>query len=149
MHAGPAKDISDLQQRIGREHLANEIKSHVHVVPLREPRIRFFSPTELSRYEPEEDIVLVGECHVMRGEVFVIGGEPGVGKSKGATHLAVSGATRASWFGMPVHRQFRTMIVQTENGRYRLQQEFQQLQCGDLDEWIRVSEPPPFGLTLS
>src|SRR5438309_5060699 len=133
MHASPAKDISDLHQSIGRENLVDEIKSHVHVVPLREPRIRFFSPTELSAYEPENDIVLVGDCEVMRGEVFVIGGEPGVGKSKAATHLAVAGATRVNWFGIAVHRQFRTMIVQTENGRYRLQQEFQKLRCDDLD----------------
>ena len=41
------------------------------------------------------------------------------------------------------------MIVQTENGRYRLQQEYAQLPCAELDEWIWVSEPPPFGLTLS
>ena len=41
------------------------------------------------------------------------------------------------------------MIVQTENGRYRLQQEYGSLGCDELDEWIRVSEPPPFGLTLT
>jgi AAA domain len=85
----------------------------------------------------------------MRGEVFVIGGEPGVGKSLGATQLAVSGATQRDWFGLTVHRQFRTMIVQTENGRYRLQQEFSALHCDEIENWIRVSEPPPFGLTLT
>ena len=95
MPASPSKDISDLHQSLGRENLVREIKSHVF--PLREPRIRFFSPTELRAYEPENDIVLVGDCEVMRGEVFVIGGEPGVGKSKVATHLAVAGATRANW----------------------------------------------------
>jgi RecA-superfamily ATPases implicated in signal transduction len=113
-------------------------------------RIRFFSPSELQSYVPERDIALVGNCHVMRGETFLIGGEPGVGKSRGATSLAVAGATPGStWFGLPVHRQFRTMIVQTENGRYRLQQEYRSLGCDKLDDWIRVSEPPPFGLTLT
>jgi hypothetical protein len=93
---------------------------------------------------------LVGNCHVMRGETFLIGGEPGVGKSRAATSLAVAGAmSGSSWFGLPVHRQFRTMIVQTENGRYRLQQEYAALACDGLDQWIRVSEPPPFGLTLT
>ena len=112
-------------------------------------RIRFYTPAELRDYEPDNDIVLIGNCHVMRGEVFVIGGEPGVGKSRAATALAVAGATGGNWFGLPVHRQFRTMIIQTENGRYRLRQEFSALDCDFLGEWIRVSEPPPFGLTLS
>jgi len=116
----------------------------------RVPRIQFYTPAELRDYQPDSDIVLVGNCHVMRGEVFLIGGEPGVGKSRAATGLAVAGANPgASWLGLPVHRQFRTMIIQTENGRFRLQQEFSALNCSDLEEWIRVSEPPPFGLTLS
>jgi hypothetical protein len=115
----------------------------------REPRIQFFSPCELRDYQPDSDIVLVGDCHIMRGEVFVIGGPPGVGKSLGGTQLAVSGATQRDWFGHTVHRQFRTMIVQTENGRYRLRLEFSSLDCDEIEKWIRVSEPPPFGLTLT
>jgi hypothetical protein len=115
----------------------------------REPRIRFLTPSELRDYHPDNDVVLVGNCHIMRGEVFVIGGEPGVGKSRAATQLAVSGATGRDWFGLNVHRQFKTMIVQTENGRYRLQQEFSALDCDEIENWIRVSEPPPFGLTLN
>jgi AAA domain-containing protein len=115
----------------------------------REPRIRFFSPCSLWDFEPNNDVVLVGDCHIMRGEVFVIGGEPGVGKSRAATQLGVSGATQRDWFGLTVYRQFRTMIVQTENGRYRLRQEFLALDCDEIEDWIWVSEPPPFGLTLS
>jgi hypothetical protein len=41
------------------------------------------------------------------------------------------------------------MIVQTENGRFRLQQEFSALKGYDLENWICVSEPPPFGLVLN
>jgi AAA domain-containing protein len=115
----------------------------------REPRIRFFAPCELRDYQPDKGIALVGDCNVMRGETFVIAGEPGVGKSLAATQLAVSGATQRDWFGLPVHRQFRTMIVQTENGRYRLQLEFSSLDCDKIENWIRVSEPPPFGLTFN
>jgi hypothetical protein len=114
----------------------------------REPRIRFFCPTELRDYDGSGDS-LVGEHHIPLGEVVVIAGEPGVGKSLAATALAVAGATSNPWFGMPVNKPFRTMIIQTENGRYRLQQEYTHLPCDQLDEWIRVSEPPPFGLTLS
>lgn len=143
------KHISDLHESVGRDHLQDRIRSMISPLPVDEseskatseriPRIRFFSPSELRAYKPETDIVLVGNCHIMRGEVFVIGGEPGVGKSKGSTSLAVAGATGASWFGLKIHRPFRTMIVQTENGRYRLQQEYASLACEQLDEWIRAS----------
>jgi len=115
----------------------------------REPRIRFFSPSQLRDYRPDKDIVLVGDCAVMRGETYVLAGPPSVGKSLGGTQLAVSGATLRDWFGLKVHCQFRTMIVQTENGRYRLKQEFSALDCDELENFIRVSEPPPFGLTLT
>jgi hypothetical protein len=116
---------------------------------LRDRRIRFFAPSELRDFHPNNELVLVGDCHIMRGEVFVIGGEPGVGKSRAATSLGVCGATRRPWFGLQVRRRFKTMIVQTENGRFRLQQEFSALKDYDLEDWIRVSEPPPFGLLLS
>jgi hypothetical protein len=125
------------------------ILDEVMVTANREPRIRFFAPSQLRDFQPDNDVVLIGNCHVMRGEIFVIGGEPGVGKSLAATQLGRSGAIRCDWFGLPVHRQFRTLIVQTENGRYRLQQEFSALDCDEIESWIRVSEPPPFGLTLS
>ena len=130
-----------------RERLT-EIQKSLVAEGQREPRIRFFAPSELRNFQPDSDIVLVGDCQIMRGEVFVIGGEPGVGKSLSATQLGVSGATRRNWFGLTLHRQFRTMIVQTENSRYRLQQEFSQLNGDEIENWIRVSEPPPFGLTL-
>jgi hypothetical protein len=116
----------------------------------REPRIRFFKPSELRAYEPEKDVVLVGECHIMRGEVFVIGGEPGVGKSTAATELAICGATGRDWLGLPVHCRFKTLIVQNENGRYRLRQEYLARGHGaEIEDSILVSEPPPFGMTLN
>jgi hypothetical protein len=138
----------ELTPEQAQEKLTTLIKTKANATE-REPRIRFFSPRSLRDFVPDNDIVLIGDCHVMRGEVFVIGGEPGVGKSLGATQLAVSGATQRDWFGLTVHRQFRTMIVQTENGRWRLRAEFSALDCDEIEKWIRVSEPPPFGLTLS
>ncbi len=114
------------------------------------PRIQFFTPDELRDYQPESDIVLVGDCHIMRGEVFVIGGEPGVGKSTAATELAICGATGRDWLGLPVHSRFKTMIIQNENGRFRLRQEFAaREQSAEIQNSILVSEPPPFGMTLN
>ena len=112
--------------------------------------IRFYTPSELRAYMPEANTVLVGDSHISKGEVVVLGGEPGVGKSTAATELAFCGATGKDWFGLPVHAKFKTMIIQTENSRHRLKQEFL-ARCADsyLDDWIFVSEPPPYGLPLT
>jgi hypothetical protein len=116
----------------------------------REPRIRFYKPSELVAYEPDANAVLVGDCHIMRGEVSVIGGEPGVGKSTVATELGVCGATGTDWLGLPVKVKFKTLIIQNENGRYRLRSEYMARGLGaEIDEHILVSEPPPYGMTLT
>jgi hypothetical protein len=112
------------------------------------PPIEFFTPSQLRAYRPPPGSVLVGQNHIVRGATFVIGGAPGVGKSRAGTALAVAGATGEPWFGLSVPRQFRTLIVQNENGRLRLSDEFFALPCETLDAWVRVSAPPPFGLAL-
>jgi hypothetical protein len=38
------------------------------------------------------------------------------------------------------------MIVQTENGEFRLAREFAELDCEALEDYVRVCPPPPFGL---
>src|SRR5438128_1552538 len=104
MQAQP-NDVSDVLARNGRERLRGQIEANI--VPIgvdRIPRIKFYSPSELRSYVSQKDVELVGDCHVMRGETFVIGGEPGVGKSRASTALAVAGATPGStWFGLTVH----------------------------------------------
>ncbi len=112
------------------------------------PVLEFLRPSELRDYRPPEGIVLAGDCHVTRGSVFVIGGAPGVGKSRGAVGLGVAGATGADWFGLTVHARFRTMIVQNENGRFRLSREFADLDCATLEDFVRVCPPPPLGLAF-
>ena len=88
----------------------------------------------------------------MRGEVFVIGGEPGVGKSRAATALAVAGALGGTARGagsacpsgaIPHHdHPDREWPLPAAAGirRARLRRA--------LHGWVRVSEPPPFGITL-
>ena len=129
------------------DQLENEIQESVEEP--REPRIRVFTPSELRAYNPAQEPVLVGDNHVTRGEVFVIGGEPGVGKSRLAVSLAIAGATGSDWLGLKLRHQFRTLILQTENGRYRLKNDFDEIARDGLDDWLRISEPPPFGLTFS
>ena len=110
--------------------------------------IEFLSPHECASYVPPAGAMLVGDCHIVRGSVFVIGGPPGVGKSRSSVGLAVAGATGAEWFALRVHRRFKTLIVQNENGRFRLKQEFADLDLPALEDAVRVTPPPPHGLAL-
>lgn len=116
--------------------------------PVAKPLIEFFKPSQLSAFTPPEGFKLVGDYHIQMAAPFVIGGAPGVGKSRAAVGLAVSGATGGQWFGYPVHRQFKTMIVQAENGRVRLRNEFADLDCPALDNYVRVCSPPPYGFAF-
>lgn len=112
------------------------------------PLIEFRSPRQLKNFIPPPGLVLVGDCHIVRGLVFVIGGAPGVGKSRASVALAVAGATGREWFGLSVHCHFKTMIIQAENGLFRLSKEFGELDCDTLENYVWISEPPPFGLCL-
>jgi hypothetical protein len=103
-------------------------------------------PSEIKSYSPPQGIVLVGDAHITRGSVFVIGGAPGVGKSRAAVALAEAGATGFEWFGHKVHARFKTLIVQNENGRFRLKQEFAELNESVMDDYVRITPPPPYGL---
>jgi hypothetical protein len=112
------------------------------------PMIEFFTPSQLSAFTPPEGFKLVGDYHIQKAAPFVIGGAPGVGKSRAVVALAVAGATGSDWFGLKVHRQFKTMILQAENGRVRLKNEFADLDCAALDKFVRVCSPPPHGFAF-
>jgi hypothetical protein len=112
------------------------------------PMIEFFTPSQLSAFTPPEGFKLVGDYHIQKASPFVIGGAPGVGKSRAVVALAVAGATGSDWFGLKVHRQFKTMILQAENGRVRLKNEFADLDCAALDKFVRVCSPPPHGFAF-
>jgi hypothetical protein len=83
-----------------------------HIIAERpRPLIEFRTPSQLKAFVPPAGSVLVGNCHIVRGATFVIGGAPGVGKSRAGVGLAEAGATGAKWFGLTVHRKFKTMII--------------------------------------
>ena len=102
--------------------------------------LHFYKPSELAAYRVPEDVPLVGDLHIFRGGISVLGGASGVGKSFALSQLAISGATGADWFGLKVHRRFKTMILQAENGMVRLASEYS-VHCeqAELDEWVSVS----------
>ena len=92
---------------------------------------------------------LIGDYHIVKdkGFVFAIGGPPGCGKSLTSISLGIAGSRgEGEWFGMKIHRQFKTLIIQTENGMFRLSRIFKELDCDALDPFLRISEPPPYGL---
>jgi hypothetical protein len=103
-------------------------------------------PSYFTAYEPPPDLVLCGDNHIVRGASFVIGGAPGVGKSRASTALALAGALQVPWFGLEVLCEFRTLIIQTENGRFRLKKEFTEINQPELEDHLMICPPPPYGL---
>lgn len=113
------------------------------------PLIEICTISELENYVPPDGIVLIGDYHVTQdtGFVFVIGGHPSVGKSLCSISLAVAGTKgEGEWFGMKVHRKFKTLIIQTENGPFRLSRIIKELACKELHDHLQITKPPPFGL---
>jgi hypothetical protein len=114
------------------------------------PLIQVYPPSKFRAHDPDAEPVLVGDHHITKGEIFAIAGEPGVGKSRLAMSLAIAGATGQPWLGLKVHCKFKTLIIQNENGRYRLKRDLDEIgEIEGLDEYIRISEPPPEGLNFS
>lgn len=102
-------------------------------------------PSECQKWTPPADWCLAGDYHVTRGSITIIAGPPGCGKSRAVNWLALAGmAGRGEWFGLAVRTQFRTLILQAENGPHRLKMDWEGSPEG-LDEWVRVSMPPEYG----
>lgn len=104
-------------------------------------------------YSPPEGLCLVGDYDVTKGYegVMAIGGPPGSGKSLAASSLAIAGAIGSgTWMGRKVHRRFKTLIIQAENGAMRMKSEFETMMAtyprAKLEDSIRYSLPPEGGL---
>jgi len=110
--------------------------------------VEFLSVSQILENPPSEESLLIGDNHICKGSVSVIGGPPGVGKSRLTTALAVAGASGEDWFGLTTHRRFKTMILQAENGPRRIYEEYSDLCRLELDDHVRVSLPPEFGIRL-
>jgi hypothetical protein len=113
--------------------------------------LRFHSPLEIAEYRESPGHCLIGEYHLQLGAFAILAGAPGVGKSLALLWLAILGALgKGSWFGLKVHRQFRTLMLQAENGLVRLHNDFKQLDVSTaVDSWLRISEPPARGVQMN
>lgn len=116
-----------------------EIRQPVKEQP-KQPKIyvEFHRPSYFLSYQPPPDLVLAGNNHIVRGGIFVIGGPPGVGKSRSSVALAVAGALRVPWMGLETYVNFKTLILQSENGRLRLQQELAEINEPLLEDYLVV-----------
>ncbi|MEM1059325.1 MAG: AAA family ATPase [Verrucomicrobiota bacterium] len=108
-----------------------------------------YSPSELRGLPDESWRHLIGKGHLSTGVMTVIAGPGGCGKSRLITALARCGATGEDFIGLPVHKCFKTFILQNENPIFRLQEDFEPLVGKHFDQSIRVSSIPNGGIQLA
>lgn len=122
--------------------------------PADEPPITFWKPSDIAAWNPPPGFVLSDHRLLVRGSTVTLAGHGGVGKSRAAMALAIAGAspddgTERQWMGIGLHARFRTLILQSENGPFRLQSELADAGIGaDFDDWISLALPPKDGLTF-
>jgi hypothetical protein len=110
--------------------------------------VEALSQSQSQLYSPPPGSMLLGDSHIVKGNVFVVGGPPGVGKSRAALALAEAGACGFSWFKLAARGIFKTLIIQNENGRARLKVEYAQLDTR-VENLVLVTTPPPLGLAFN
>ena len=135
--------------------LQSEIESAAGLAGERsdKPALTMWKPRALAELVVPEHLRLVGDNEIVKGYegLALIGGPGSSGKSLVAMTLAIAGAKgEGLWQGRTVHRKFKTMFLQAENGAVRLKEEFVAIVQNhpelDLDEHILISAPPEGGL---
>ncbi len=117
------------------------------------PQLKVWRCSDLLKYQPPEDASLVGDNEIVKGYegVVVLAGPGSSGKSLCTATLALAGARGCGyWMGRKVHRRFKTLIIQAENGVTRLKKEVAAMADAhpelNIDDHIFFSEPPEGGL---
>lgn len=115
--------------------------------------LKLWRVNDLARYTPDRSLALVGDNEIRKGYegVTLLAGPGSSGKSLAVSSLALAGAIGSGqWMGRTVHRQFRTLIIQAENGATRLKKEVEALQAKhpgiNLHDFIIISDPPEGGI---
>jgi hypothetical protein len=103
--------------------------------------IQLLTVAEFKAYVPEPRMFLIGTDMVSLGEITLLAGLPGIGKSRLARCLAFAlGRGTGHWMGYEVRRRARTLILQSEDSIRRIQSEVKDLP-DDIGEWLRISAP--------
>lgn len=115
--------------------------------------LKLWRVNDLARYVPDRSLALVGDNEIRKGYegVTLLAGPGSSGKSLAVSSLALAGAIGSGhWMGRSVHRQFRTLMIQAENGATRLKKEIEAMQQRhpgvNLHDWIVISDPPEGGI---
>jgi AAA domain/DnaB-like helicase N terminal domain len=131
-----------------REEFGEIYEQSSHIGVTNAPMIHVLSPAQARAFEPDPADFMVGEGLITRGMFVTIGGEPGVGKSRLATTLAVAGARGNNrWLNYPIRCKWRTLILQSENDAIRLKEDFQAVPEQFNDD-IRVSDALSHGIAF-
>jgi hypothetical protein len=142
--ADPGTEIGpDLTNRFGsiQRRLEASLKS--------EPNsIEVLSISQSQTYMQPPGSILLGDSHLVRGNIAVLAGPPGIGKSRATIALAEAGACGYCWFGLAPRCRFKTFILQNENGLARLKTELAELDPA-VEPYLLISTPPPLGLCFS
>lgn len=112
------------------------------------PMISIVTPEQARAYEPDENDFMVGQGLISKGMFVTIGGEPGVGKSRLATTLAIAGARgNNSWLNYPVRSKWRTLVLQSENDAHRLKEECDAIPK-QFNDWIKFTDGLSHGMAF-
>lgn len=117
------------------------------------PVLKIWRAKEIMAHKIPTHLRLVGDNEISKGRegITLIAGPGSAGKSLAASALALAGAMgKGLWQGRPVHRQFKTLFLQAENGSSRIKGEIEAMQKNhpkvDIEGHIFISEPPEGGL---
>jgi hypothetical protein len=119
----------------------------------KKPALKIWRVGELLKWEPPTHLRLIGDNEISMGYegLALIAGPGSSGKSLALASLALAGAIGSgTWMGRQVHRRFKTLIIQAENGPVRIKDEITAMARNypkaDLENHIFISEPPEGGL---
>ena len=118
-------------------------------------RLKVWRVADLLKYEPPPHLKLVGGNEINMGYegVCVVAGPGSSGKSLCVASLALGGAIGSGlWMGRKIHRRFKTLIVQAENGTGRLKGEVTAMiqnhpkYAEEIGDSVFFTDPPEGGL---
>ena len=117
------------------------------------PKLKIWRAKDILKHQVPKHLALVGDNEICMGYdgVVVMAGPGSSGKSLCTAALALAGAIgKGTWMGRKIHRKFKTLIIQAENGITRMKKEVEAL-CEnhpgvDIHGHIFFSEPPEGGL---